>query len=65
MEIRIRYDKGIPFVLIIQDPKDRFLDMEIAIKECIDELAELVQSMKNEDMEGYAYVRSCRYVTRL
>ena len=52
MEIRIRYEKGIPFVLIIQDPKDRFLDMEVAIKECIDELAELVQSMKNEDMEG-------------
>lgn len=52
MEIRIKYEKGIPFVLIIQDPKDRFLDMEIAIKDCIDELAELVDSIKNEDMEG-------------
>lgn len=51
MEIRIKYEKGIPFVLIIQDPKDRFLDIEIAIKDCIDELAELVDSVKNEDME--------------
>lgn len=52
MEIRIKYSKGTPFVMIIQDPKDKFLDIEMAIKECIDELAELVESIKNEDMEG-------------
>lgn len=51
MEIRIKYEKGIPFVMIIQDPKDKFLDLELAIKECIDELAELVQSIKMENME--------------
>ena len=51
MEIRIKYEKGTPFVMIIQDPKDKFLDLEIAIKECIDELAELVQSIKMENME--------------
>ena len=52
MEIRIKYSKGIPFVMIIQGPEDRFLDIENAIKECIDELAELVNSIKNEDIEG-------------
>lgn len=52
MEIRIRYSKGTPFVMIIQSPEDRFLDIEEAIKVCIDELAELVGSIKNEDMEG-------------
>lgn len=52
MEIRIKYSKGVPFVMIIEDPADRFLDMEMAIKECIDELTELVESIKNEDMEG-------------
>ena len=51
MEIRIKYSKGTPFVMIIQSPEDRFLDTEKAIKECIDELAELVNSIKNEDME--------------
>ena len=50
MEIRIKYSKGTPFVMIIQSPEDRFL--EKAIKECIDELAELINSIKNEDMEG-------------
>lgn len=52
MEIRIKYEKGIPFVMIIQGPEDRFLDIEMAIKDCIDELAELVQDIKSEDMEG-------------
>lgn len=52
MEIRIKYEKGIPFVMIIQSPEDRFLDTEKAIKDCIDELAELVNDIKNEDMEG-------------
>lgn len=52
MEIRIKYEKGIPFVMIIQGPEDRFLDIEKAIKDCIDELAELVQDIKSEDMEG-------------
>lgn len=52
VEIRIKYDNGIPFVMIIQDSKDRFLDVEEAIKDCIDELAELVDNIKNEDMEG-------------
>ena len=52
MEIRIKYSKGVPFVMIIQGPEDRFLDFEQAMKDCIDELAELVQSIKNEDMEG-------------
>lgn len=52
MEIRIKYSKGTPFVMIIQGPEDRFLDVEEAIKECIDELAELIQTIKNEDMEG-------------
>ena len=51
MEIRIKYSKGTPFVMIIQSPEDRFLDTEKAIKECIDELAELINSIKNEDME--------------
>lgn len=51
MEIRIKYSKGVPFVMIIEDPADRFLDLEQAIKECIDELAELVQSIKIEKME--------------
>lgn len=52
MEIRIKYQKGVPFVMIIEEPGDKFIDFENAIKECIDELAELVQSIKNEDMEG-------------
>ena len=52
MEIRIKYSKGTPLVMIIQSPEDRFLDTEKAIKECIDELAELINSIKNEDMEG-------------
>lgn len=51
MEIRIKYSKGTPFVMIIQGPEDRFLDTEKAIKECIDELEELIQSIKNEGME--------------
>ena len=52
MEIRIKYEKGVPFVMIIQGPEDRFIDIEEAIKDCIDELAELVNSIKEEDMEG-------------
>ena len=52
MEIRIKYNNGTPFVIIIQGPEDRFLDIENAIKDCIDELAELVGSIKREDMEG-------------
>jgi tRNA U54 and U55 pseudouridine synthase Pus10 len=51
MEIRIKYQKGVPFVMIIEEPGDRFIDYENAIKECIDELAELVQSIKMEKME--------------
>lgn len=51
MEIRIKYQKGVPFVMIIEEPGDRFIDYEKAIKECIDELAELVQSIKIEKME--------------
>lgn len=51
MEIRIKYQKGVPFVMIIEEPGDRFIDYENAIKECIDELAELVQSIKIEKME--------------
>lgn len=51
MEIRIKYQKGVPFVMIIEEPGDRFLDFEKAMKECVDELAELVQSIKMEKME--------------
>lgn len=51
MEIRIKYSKGIPFVMIIEEPGDRFIDFEKAMKECIDELAELVESIKIEKME--------------
>ena len=52
MEIRIKYSKGTPFVMIIQGPEDRFLDIENAIKECIDELAKIDNRVKNEDMDG-------------
>jgi hypothetical protein len=51
MEIRIKYQKGVPFVMIIEEPGDKFIDFENAMKECIDELAELVQSIKMEKME--------------
>ena len=51
MEIRIKYQKGVPFVMIIEEPGDRFIDFEKAMKECIDELAELVESIKIEKME--------------
>lgn len=51
MEIRIKYQKGVPFVMIIEDPADRFIDFEKAMKECIDELAELIESIKIEKME--------------
>lgn len=51
MEIRIKYQKGVPFVMIIEEPGDRFIDFENAIKECIDELAELVQSIRLEKTE--------------
>lgn len=51
MEIRIKYNKGVPFVMIIEEPGDRFIDFENAIIECIDELADLVQSIKIEKME--------------
>lgn len=51
MEIRIKYQKGVPFVMIIEEPGDKFLDFEKAMMECIDELAELVQSIKIEKME--------------
>ena len=51
MEIRIKYQKGVPFVMIIEEPGDRFIDFENAIKDCIDELAELVQRKKNKKME--------------
>ena len=51
MEIRIKYQKGVPFVMIIEEPGDKFIDFENAMKECIDELAELIQSIKMEKME--------------
>lgn len=51
MEIRIKYEKGIPFVMIIEEPGDRFLDFEQAMKDCIDELAELIESIRIEKME--------------
>lgn len=51
MEIRIKYQKGVPFVMLIEEPGDRFLDLENAIKDCIDELAELVENIKIEKSE--------------
>ena len=46
MEIRIKYQKGVPFVMIIEEPGDNFIDFENAMKECIDDIAELIQSIK-------------------
>lgn len=52
MEIRMVHRDGKVRVMIIEEPGDKFLDKEQAIKKCIDELAELVESLKREDMEG-------------
>ena len=51
VEIRIKYQKGVPFVMIIEEPGDRFLDFEKAMKECIDELAELIENINMEKTE--------------
>lgn len=52
MEIRMIHKDGKVRVMIIEEPGDKFVDKEQAIKKCIDELAELVESIKREDMEG-------------
>lgn len=52
MEIRMVHRDGKVRVMVIEEPGDKFLDKEQAIKKCIDELAELVESIKREDMEG-------------
>lgn len=52
MEIRMVHKDGRVRVMIIEGPEDKFLDKEQAIKESIDELAALLESIKKENMEG-------------
>lgn len=53
MEVRMIMNIGkIPQVFIIESPKDRFMDKEQAIYEAIDQLEELLKSMKKEESEG-------------
>lgn len=53
MEIRMIMNVGkTPRVLIIESPEDHFMDKEQAIYEALDQLGELLNSMKKEEREG-------------
>ena len=53
MEIRMIINKGkVPQVILIESPKDKFMDKEKAIYEAIDQLERLLKSVMNEEREG-------------
>ena len=51
MEIRMRYKDNKAEVIVIEDPFDRYIEPDVALRACLDELQNLIKSMCNERLK--------------
>ncbi len=51
MEIRMTYKDDKAEVFVVENQHDRFIDPEVALRACLEELQNLVNSMCNERLK--------------